>query len=113
MNGIERQLVIECLLEIQSHTCNRNGCNVRNHFSKLELDRIIPDAKGGKYTTGNVNLLCRKCNAKKSDNDTSMDYFKMNPNTLHWQLNRYLNFMGYRILGGQLKDGINYPISDS
>ncbi|MDB5296763.1 MAG: hypothetical protein JWO31_2746 [Phycisphaerales bacterium] len=34
----------------------------------LEYDHIIPHARGGSSTEANVQLLCRRCNAKKSDN---------------------------------------------
>lgn len=33
----------------------------------LEFDHIIPHARGGANTVGNVQLLCRKCNNLKSD----------------------------------------------
>jgi 5-methylcytosine-specific restriction endonuclease McrA len=33
----------------------------------LEFDHIIPVTKGGANTAQNVQLLCRRCNAKKSD----------------------------------------------
>ncbi len=33
----------------------------------LEFDHVIPVAKGGSNTDANVQLLCRKCNLKKSD----------------------------------------------
>lgn len=33
----------------------------------LEFDHIIPHSKGGASTLANVQLLCRRCNGKKSD----------------------------------------------
>ena len=34
----------------------------------LEFDHIVPVAKGGSNSDSTVQLLCQKCNVKKSDN---------------------------------------------
>lgn len=39
-------------------------CGARDY---LEFDHIIPVAKGGSNHEGNIQLLCRRCNLKKSD----------------------------------------------
>jgi len=44
------------------------GCCVQcGATDYLEFDHIIPYAKGGASTVDNVQLLCRRCNLKKSD----------------------------------------------
>lgn len=39
------------------------------HPRAPELDHIVPLSKGGDHTYRNTQLLCRACNAAKSDND--------------------------------------------
>lgn len=39
-------------------------CNAEDY---LEFDHVIPVAKGGSNADGNIQLLCRRCNLKKSD----------------------------------------------
>ncbi|MFN9970152.1 MAG: HNH endonuclease, partial [Phycisphaerae bacterium] len=39
-------------------------CNANDY---LEYDHIIPVSKGGSNNDANVQLLCRRCNLKKSD----------------------------------------------
>jgi hypothetical protein len=42
-------------------------CGVSGPGSYLEYDHIIPVAKGGSNADNNVQILCRRCNLKKSD----------------------------------------------
>ena len=34
-------------------------------IGKMQVDRIIPGAHGGRYEPGNVQLLCGPCNQRK------------------------------------------------
>lgn len=42
--------------------------------ASLELDHVLPIAKGGKHTVDNFQILCRSCNARKATKST--DYRK-------------------------------------
>ena len=54
------------LYELQEHRCN--GCGRELDIIDLESDHIEPSSKGGeKYTERNRNLLCGRCNRKKSN----------------------------------------------
>lgn len=41
--------------------------NCKRHTDDLEIDHIIPIAKGGKSEYNNLQTLCRRCNRNKSD----------------------------------------------
>ena len=45
------------------------GCDGRIRLDNMEMDRLVPGAAGGKYTVGNVQLLCSSCNRIKGDRD--------------------------------------------
>lgn len=56
--------------ERQGHKCPlcvANGINTEYAFEDMEGDHIIPWSKGGHATDDNLQMLCKKCNAAKSD----------------------------------------------
>lgn len=55
--------------EIRQRVWQRYGgrCAECGDGQYLEFDHVIPVAKGGSNSDANVQLLCRKCNLKKSD----------------------------------------------
>lgn len=42
-------------------------CNIEFSFDEFEIDHITPWSKGGQTKNENAALLCKKCNASKSD----------------------------------------------
>ncbi len=56
--------------DVASAVWNRDGgrCCMCGSKTNLEFDHIIPLSKGGATTFRNLQLLCRNCNIKKSDN---------------------------------------------
>ncbi len=42
-------------------------CGVSERYAQLEIDHILPIAKGGKSTYDNLQTLCHKCNVEKGD----------------------------------------------
>ncbi len=55
--------------DIANAVWNRDGgqCCICGSRSDLEFDHIIPISKGGATTFRNLQLLCKKCNIRKSD----------------------------------------------
>lgn len=43
------------------------NCGISDRYAYLEVDHIIPIAKGGKSTYDNLQTLCHKCNVEKGD----------------------------------------------
>ena len=68
------ELAIEAyrLYRCQNEKCA--GCNIGLPLRLLENDRIIPEAQGGTYERGNVQLLCSHCNRVKGNR--SMEFLK-------------------------------------
>ncbi|MGE7665824.1 HNH endonuclease [Ureibacillus composti] len=69
------------LLLTQGYECKACGCEVhdeygigRNSPTKAQLDHIVALANGGSNDNSNFQILCRKCNLRKSKMDDS--YFK-------------------------------------
>lgn len=42
-------------------------CGISNRYAPLEIDHIVPIAKGGKTTYDNLQTLCHRCNVEKGD----------------------------------------------
>lgn len=53
------------IYERDGYRCCR--CGVSEKHADLEIDHIIPIAKGGKSTYDNLQTLCHKCNVEKGD----------------------------------------------
>ena len=56
--------------EVRQRVWQRYGgrCAECGATDYLEFDHIIPVARGGGNSDANIQLLCRRCNLKKSDN---------------------------------------------
>jgi 5-methylcytosine-specific restriction endonuclease McrA len=49
-------------LEYAGYTCMMND----EHTENLQIDRVIPHTRGGKYTWDNIQVLCQLCNKVKN-----------------------------------------------
>lgn len=48
---------------------DNNECQYCGNKKDLTLDHVIPKSKGGKTSWTNLVTACKKCNARKGDND--------------------------------------------
>jgi hypothetical protein len=55
------------ILKRDGYRCQLCGATA-NDGAKLEIDHIVPVAKGGTNDLSNLQVLCRDCNSGKSDN---------------------------------------------
>ena len=55
------------VLERDNYTCQMCGRNFKEDGVKLEVDHIMPVAKGGSDNISNLQTLCFDCNRGKSD----------------------------------------------
>lgn len=55
------------ILKRNDYRCQLCGTTA-NDGTKLEIDHIVPVAKGGTNDLSNLQVLCRDCNSGKSDN---------------------------------------------
>ena len=69
---ISKPQIKDDLYLIQRKCCN--GCYDNFRIWQLEMDHILPKARGGQDTIGNIQLLCSNCNRIKYTN--SMDYLR-------------------------------------
>ncbi len=54
------------IYERDGYQCRK--CGISQRYAQLEIDHIIPIAKGGKSTYNNLQTLCHRCNIEKGDN---------------------------------------------
>jgi site-specific DNA-methyltransferase (adenine-specific) len=68
-----KKLIKEKLFNQQN--CHCNGCQKEFEIIHLEIDHVVPKAKGGGDYMENYQLLCSNCNRMKGDRP--MDYLRM------------------------------------
>ena len=53
------------IYERDGYRCRK--CGASGQYANLEIDHIVPIAKGGKSTYHNLQTLCHRCNVEKGD----------------------------------------------
>ncbi|MDR1543007.1 MAG: HNH endonuclease [Prevotellaceae bacterium] len=74
----------------KQQNCLCNGCNTEFGIYNLEIDHIIPRAKGGGDYYENYQLLCGNCNRMKGDRP--MEYLRMKIKAREEMLNKKFIF---------------------
>lgn len=74
MDMTPEELAIEAHRLYRCQTGKCAGCCISLPLRLLERDRMIPEAQGGTYERGNVQLLCSHCNKVKGHR--SMEFLK-------------------------------------
>jgi 5-methylcytosine-specific restriction endonuclease McrA len=73
LTGEEKHLSIRTFTDRQKREAyeQQNGicvkCEKEFELSQMHADHIIPWSKGGRTTADNCQMLCAKCNGKKSN----------------------------------------------
>lgn len=63
----KKELIAKHGLMSPEGKCECKQCNKMFYPEELEMDHIIPWSKGGRTEISNAQLLCRTCNARKSN----------------------------------------------
>lgn len=74
-------------------------------MARLEIEHIVPLARGGSNDESNLWLACPICNAHKADKTNAVDPLSgvivalFNPRTQHWSEHFFWSADGLRIVG--------------
>lgn len=68
------EIISEAVFRVDSAVLRRSGgrcelCGISSRETQIDVDHIIPRAKGGTNDISNLQALCRTCNAQKRDRD--------------------------------------------
>jgi 5-methylcytosine-specific restriction enzyme A len=67
VRDLNRALDIECSRDLQNEIVKSQSCGKTHLETELNIDHIIPLAKGGSNDISNLQSLCRTCNLIKKD----------------------------------------------
>lgn len=87
------------------YRCRKCGCATQD----LEIDHIFPISKGGKSTYDNLQTLCHRCNALKSN---TIEAWAVNPTTKRQRVNQTCGYCGAPLVRKSGKYGDFYSCSN-